>query len=397
MEEKQIKFKRPLRVLVVEDNKVDQRMLEAILTESSVYTSFLKIADSLKDALKFLDEHKFDIILLDLDLPDSKGEDTLRTIISQYPKTPVVVNTGAYEEELGLQTLRLGAQDFLVKGKYTAYTINKVLHYAVERKRLEMDLVNAYEKLKDTQNQLIQAEKMKVVGGLASGVAHEVKNPLATILYGATYLSEQGQASNENYATVVQNIKDAAHRANDIITDLLDFSSLSELHKQKENLNNILEKSLSLVQHEVEKNHIQLIRELDDKISDVNIDKNRVEQVLINLMLNAIQASPDGGKIILKTYKHKLSNDLSELPSTNGYDFKAGANVIILNVEDSGDGIPEDKVDKVFDPFFTTRRAGGGVGLGLAVCRNIMDTHQGAIFIENKKEGGIRATLIFKV
>ena len=140
-----------------------------------------------------------------------------------------MVNTGAYQEDIGLDTLSIGAQDFLVKGKYDSYVLIKSLHYAVERKRIELELKRAYQKIKEAQFQLIQAEKLKVVGGLASGVAHEVKNPLSTLLYGVTYLSKSLSEKDSKIESVLANMKEAINRANDIVTDLLNFSSLASM------------------------------------------------------------------------------------------------------------------------------------------------------------------------
>ncbi|MCA9399520.1 MAG: response regulator, partial [Candidatus Omnitrophica bacterium] len=230
-------FKTPLKVLIVEDNQVDRHMLESLLSENSANVSFLKSTDSLKAAVNLLDQYEFDTVVLDLNLPDSEGKDTLIKLSQQYPELAIVVNTGAYEDDLGIKTLSWGAQDFLVKGKYTAYGLNKSLHFANERKRLEAELKQAQQKIKDAQAQLVQAEKLKVVGGLAAGVAHEVKNPLATILYGVTYLIQVLKEPDEKVKFVLDNIKDATNRANAIITDLLDYSGLTKLNMEKGDLN----------------------------------------------------------------------------------------------------------------------------------------------------------------
>ena len=380
MTDKQIaEFTKTLNVLVVEDNQVDRRMLESMLKEPFQVSATLKTTDSLNSAIDLIQKNDFDVVILDLNLPDSHGEETLKELYKKFPKLPIVVNTGAYEDELGLQTLSLGAQDFLVKGKYSAYTLNKVLHYALERKRLELELKEAYVKLKETQSQLIQAEKMEVIGGLASGVAHEVKNPLATILYGANCLVNSIKTDDEKMRFVLENIQEAAERANVIITDLLDFSSLTKIQLQEENLNSIIEKSLQLIHHQFEKNNIEVIRELNLTIPEVKIDRNRIEQVLINLFLNAIYAMPKGGKLVVKSYSRKEGG------------------IVGIDVEDNGVGIPENKLTKIFDPFFTTRRSEGGVGLGLAVSKNIMDLHEGMITIGNNKDGGVKVTLLLKI
>lgn len=391
-----MRSKQTLKVLLVEDSQFDCRMMEAMLSEQASSISLIKSSHTLAGAFDFLQKHDFDVVVLDLNLSDSHGEKTLSRLTAQFPSVAVVVNTGAYEDEVGLETLSSGAQDFLVKGKYDAYILNKSLRYAVERKRVESELLEAYRKLKEAQSSLIQAEKMKVVGGLASGVAHEVKNPLATLLYGLTYLSQRFSGKDQQVDGVLENMKQAIHRANDIIMDLLNFSSLTSLSKKDENLEGVVNKALDLVNHEFARNHINLVKDFERSLPSVRVDKNRIEQVLINLILNAVHATPDGGEIVLKTYSRVLANGLEDGPRLYGDIFKPGDKVVILTVEDDGCGIPEDVIDRIFDPFFTTRRGSGGVGLGLSVSKNIMDIHKGCICVENKEDGGARATLVFK-
>lgn len=394
-DEYRLKFVTPLRVLVVEDNLVDQRILESMLTESPHITSFLKITSTSAEAIKLLEQHEFDIIVLDLNLPDSRGVETLMQINSRFPHIAVVVNTGAYEDELGLQTLSLGAQDFLLKGKYNAYVLNKVLHYCLERKRLEMELRKTVNQLKETQNQLIQTEKMKVVGGLASGIAHEVKNPLSTILYGVTYLAEQIKVDDPNYEKVLLNIREATDRANHIITDLLDFASISKLSKSSVPIVPLIDKSLSIVSFEIEQKRIHVEKQYAPDTPKILIDSNRIEQVLVNVILNAINAMGHEGHLTIKTNTFTLPNDLTGHTHLNAQHFKPNAEVLEINIEDDGSGVSDANLSKVFDPFFTTRRAQGGVGLGLSVCKNIMDIHEGAISLKNLSTGGVKVTLSF--
>jgi signal transduction histidine kinase len=390
-------YAKPIKVLAVEDTQVDRKILDSMLKESKEKVSFVQLADTLKSSLKYLKEYEFDVIILDLNLPDSQGLDTLKVFVEKVPHIAIVVNTGAYEDDLGVETLSHGAQDFLVKGKYNAYVLNKVMRYSLERKRLELGLREAYAKLKDTQSQLIQAEKLKVVGSLASGVAHEVKNPLATILYGVTYLDENVKSNDKNYQTVLENIKEAANRANDIITDLLDFSTISRLKKTQENINDLVQKALSLIGHQLEKNIVTVKFDLDKKLPSVEIDRNRIEQVFVNLLLNAVFAMPNGGEITISSYKDIFGKKILKKVGVASTKFEENEPIVVFEIRDTGCGIEEEQVSKVFDPFFTTRRAKGGIGLGLSVCKNIIDNHNGEIFLINHEEGGAQAILLFKL
>lgn len=249
-------------------------------------------------------------------------------------------------------------------------------------KKAEEELKEAYGRLKDVQHQLIQSAKMEVVGSLASGAAHEVKNPLAIMLQGIEYIGDKVDASDSGAHNTLERMKRAVEKADNIIRGLLDFSAVSKLSYTPQNLNSIIEKALRLVSYDVEKSKIETVREFQKDLPDVRIDDNKIEQVLVNLFLNCIYQMPDGGKMTIRTYS-------KEEP-------KRGTRVVI-EIEDTGSGIPDEIMDKIFNPFFTTRRASGGTGLGLAIVRNIMDMHEGKVELVNKKAGhGAKAILTFE-
>ncbi len=296
-----------------------------------------------------------------------------------------------------------GREIFVEGNASPRYLGNKVVgtqgffHDITERKQAEQDLRKAYSQLQETQAQLIQAEKMEVVGRLASGVAHEVKNPLAIILQGVDYLTKKVDTEDKNIHSTLSFIKDATHRADKVIKGLLDFSSISKLDIRSENLNSIIESTILLMKHYLNENKIQLIKDFDEKIPEVKVDKNRVEQVFINISMNAAQAMPNGGTLIFRTYTKNLSQSDKGVGRRKEDAYKLGETVLLAEVEDTGSGIPEEYLNKIFDPFFTTRRGKGGTGLGLPAVRNIMELHEGQIEIQNKKSGGTKATLMFKI
>ncbi len=246
-------------------------------------------------------------------------------------------------------------------------------------KKTEEALQTAYNALKEVQEQLIQAAKMEVVGELASGVAHEVKNPLAVIMQGVDYLSKKVGTKEEKSHAALLHMRIAVKKADAIIKGLLDFSSVTKLDFAQHDLNGVIEEALALVTYELNKCHVEVVRDFEKDIPPVRMDKNRLEQVFINIFLNAANHMTKGGRLKVKTY-------------SKAADKKKRA--AFVEVEDTGPGISPNIINKVFDPFFTTRRGVGGTGLGLTIARNIVEMHKGKITIENKRdERGARVTL----
>ncbi len=277
------------------------------------------------------------------------------------------------------------------------YFINVISKLIDERKNAEKALKDAYQKLKDTQDELIQVEKLKVIGGLASGVSHEVKNPLAMILLGVQYLMKKIESKDRKVVLTLKHMEKAIKRADEIIKGLLDFASLSKLDIKQENLNSVVEESLRLVKIQFDKNCIRVETDLKENIPKVKIDKNKIEQVFINIFMNSSHAMNDGGQLTVRTYSKKLNKPGKGTGHKQNDPFKPGETMVISEIEDTGPGIPKNILDKIFDPFFTTRRDKGGTGLGLSVVRNIIQMHCGKIEIKNKAKGGIKSTLFFKV
>jgi PAS domain S-box-containing protein len=269
----------------------------------------------------------------------------------------------------------------------------------VELEARERDLLDALSELKRSHEalqaahmQLIQAEKMESVGRLAAGVAHEVKNPLTVILMGIEYLGKHLQ-SDEEVVSILQDMDDAVKRANTVIRGLLDFSTPGTLDVKLEKLSDVIEKSLWLVKHEFSRVQVVVHKEVAPDLPLLRLDRNKIEQVLVNIFLNAIHAMPEGGSLTVRAGLR----DLSELGrSGRRLDAAGGEKIVAIEVEDTGTGIPEEKLAKIFDPFFTTKAPGKGTGLGLTVIQKIVEMHGGTISIHNRPEGGVRVTILFQ-
>jgi len=247
--------------------------------------------------------------------------------------------------------------------------------------------------LKNTQMQLIQAEKMESIGRLAAGVAHEVKNPLAIIQMGADFLKAE-LADNNTAAEVLHDMEDAVARADGVIKGLLDFSHDKQLNITPGDINAIIERSLHLVSHEMRQHQIQLQSDLAQDLPAIGLDHNKLQQVLINLLMNAAHAVQKNGAILLRSRQIPL-NDKALLARDSTHSFTLGQQVICVELLDNGPGIKAADVEKLFDPFFTIKPVGEGTGLGLSVSRNIIQLHHGIIDIRNRQEGGALVSLVF--
>lgn len=264
-----------------------------------------------------------------------------------------------------------------------------------ERKRAEENLKDAYFKLKTTQDQLIQAEKLNAVGQLASGVAHEVKNPLAIIVQSVNYLEKKVLLPDQK--EVLKMIKDNIMRADNIIRTLVDFSRVTELSIVPEDISLILDSSLTLIQHRTKHENIQIVKELEKDLPRVLVDKNKMEQVFVNVFLNALQAMPNGGRLLIRAFLTEANEFKAATGRRNGDFFRPKEKAVIVEVEDTGIGIPEEHFKRVFDPFFTTKGPRGGAGLGLAVTRNIVTMHKGLIDIESMLNKGTKIAITLKI
>lgn len=240
---------------------------------------------------------------------------------------------------------------------------------AVERNR---QLAEMYERLQSTQRQLVQSEKLAAVGQLAAGIVHDVKNPLGVIKGMAEELIEDspnGSAEGEAFRL----IRDNATRANAIVTDLLMFARQSEPKMVRRDLRETIEGALRLTDYLMRKGKVRVERALPEAAVMVTYDPQQIQQVLINLFQNAVQAMPDGGELAvgLKMIDHTA----------------------VIKVQDTGCGIAAEYLPRIFEPFFTTKSEGQGTGMGLAVTYGIVSRHGGHIDVESVVGSGSTFTI----
>jgi PAS domain S-box-containing protein len=270
----------------------------------------------------------------------------------------------------------------------------------VEQSRQETQLALdklrlAHSELRSVQLQLVEAEKMKSMGRLAAGVAHEVKNPLAIVRMGVEFLQSH-LAGDETSTTVIREVAEAVNRADSVIRELLDFSAPKKLALAETDLNKLIEQSLQLTRGE-RVGEVKVIREFQRDLPLVPLDSGKMSQVFVNLVTNALHAMERGGELTVRTYAKQLTGVGSNIADVRSENFRVGETLVVAEIDDSGVGIPEDKITKIFEPFFTTKPTGKGTGLGLSVVKTIVDLHGATIDLRNLPGGGTRVTLMFRV
>jgi len=281
-------------------------------------------------------------------------------------------------------------------------TAQKRFEQQLQRKNVELAaseaaLRKSNEDLRSAQLQLIQAEKMESIGTLAAGVAHEVKNPLAIMQMGVNYLSKKMPEGDENITMVLQEMKEAITRADSITRGLLDFAASKQLAVKPEDFNQLITDTLKMVRHELNEKRIELVKDLAASLPKVAVDKTQIQQVFVNLFINAAHAMPSGGTLTVRTFARQITKSTHSEGSRSSAHLWVGETALVAEVDDTGGGIPLEHLAKIFDPFFTTKPTGVGTGLGLPVSRKIVELHGGTIDIKNQPDGqGVRVTVLLK-
>jgi signal transduction histidine kinase len=280
--------------------------------------------------------------------------------------------------------------------KETAY-VNLYGRDITEQKEAEQKLIAAYTQVQETQAQLIQAEKLEAVGRIASGVAHEVKNPLGILMLGVNYLEQRLPEAEGDIAKTIQTLKNNIRRADYIIQAMLDFSRATALYPEPHDINAIVESALHLVQHSVQMVNITVEKNLKTAMPHVVADKTKIEQVFVNILLNALQAMPEGGGLSVRSHLRRIDKPQYGLERRTVDHIQPGETVVAVEIKDEGVGIPDEDLQKIFDPFFSTKGPHKGTGLGLSVTKNIIDLHKGLIEVKSKVGKGTQVTVMFKV
>ncbi len=244
---------------------------------------------------------------------------------------------------------------------------------AVDNANLYKNTKKAYQDLREAQEQVVQAEKLASLGKLAATIAHEINNPLSGILNYIRLmikLFSQNRFSHEkleNISRYLKTMESETARCGEIVKDLLAFARRTKINIESNRIEDIIDKTLNLISHDLEIKEIQLQKTIEPNLPKVKCDFKQIQQVLLNLMYNASEAMPNGGALTVTAHS------------------AAGAEAFLeVVISDTGCGIAQQDMEKIFEPFFTTKEEGKGVGLGLSVVYGIIAKHNGTITVESK-------------
>lgn len=285
-------------------------------------------------------------------------------------KAEIVVNyqpRGVIEVFYPMQAANQMDTSFLPEEKQMLKTISQQVALVIERKSIEEDNARLYEQLR-------HADRLATIGQLSAGIAHEINEPLGTIL-GFAQLAASARDLAPELASDLQKIINATLHAREVVRKLMLFSRQMPPKKEKVDLNRLIEDGFYLLENRCARQGVRIERFLKDGLPSITADPGQLHQVLVNLTVNAMQAMPDGGTVTITT---KMSN--------GGIEF---------SVADTGIGMNSELMQKIFVPFFTTKDINQGTGLGLSVVHGIVTAHNGRIKVESKPKKGSVFRILF--
>jgi len=366
-----------LPTLLVADDEPD--MLRFLKSQLSSHYRVIEAVDG-QQAIEKASQFLPDIILLDMMMPEKDGLQACREIRERTPtqSIPIILLTARADEETKLASLSAGASDFLAKPFSTTELHvrikNLVESHQYQRKLSKQNQVleTTIEQLKDTETQLVQTEKLASLGRMSAGIIHEINNPLNFATTGLFTLRNKGKyvavEQQEEYQEILKDVEDGIKRVKNIVSDLRMFTHPDTESRDQVELAEVVTSALRFLSNEW-KDRVRVEQNLTEHQS-VWANKNKLIHVLVNLLQNAMDALKG------KSFENETPTIWIESRVENGKS--------VLIVRDNGSGIAAEHLDKIFDPFYTTKDVGEGMGLGLAICYRIVHECDGRITVRTE-------------
>ncbi len=367
------------RALIVEDNPADIARLRLMLDRCFDGLEVVPV-QMLDDAVQRLDREDFDVVLLDLGLPDARGLSVVIEVNSHARGTPILVLTGHDDDLLGFRTLRAGAQEFLPKRLLDPLLLERAIRHAVERASLRSELQREHDRSRRLAQRVAKADRLAAIGRIAAGIAHEINNPATYVASNLEYLSRAigGMTEDETTAELRRSVEEATEgfgRITAIVRDLQSFTRTDDDQIVNLDLNDAVHTACRMLGGRL-RTGVVVDRALATDLPRVTTHAGRLTQVAINLITNALDAM--------------LGSDCTEprLEIETNHDAK----VVRMIVRDNGCGIARLDRDRIFEAFFTTKGK-RGTGLGLSLCREIVEAHHGTLTVHGRRGAGTRVVV----
>jgi len=374
-----------LRALIADDSENDVLLLLRVLRKAGYEPVYERVwtAPAMQAALQ---RQTWDIIISDYEMPNFGGFEALQLLKASGHDLPFILVSAVVSEDMAVAAMKAGAHDYIMKRNLAR------LVPAIERELREAQMRVARKAaeaaLRQSEEQLRQSQKIEAVGQLAAGVAHDFNNIL-TAITGHSELLLRRLAADDPRRKHAEQIEKAAHRAAALTRQLLTFSRKQVIEPRVLKLDALILNLEGMLRRLIGEN-IEFGTLLDPAAGHIKADPGQIEQVIMNLVVNARDAMPDGGKLTVTTANATL--DKSQL--NNSPELGAG-DYILLAVTDTGTGMTEEVKTHLFEPFFTTKPLGRGTGLGLATCFGIVKQNAGHIDVQSELGRGTTFKIYF--
>ena len=396
-----------IAVLLIEDNLGDCDLIRAMLSEIPENRIALQCAHTLASALDILDTLAVDAMLLDLGLPDSLGLDGYFCLRSRFAAVPVIVLTGLDDEELAVEALKEGAQDYLVKGQIDGNLLLRSLRYAIERKKSQVALQAARDELERRveertaelseanirlareiaerraseekerrhRDELAHIARLSTMGEMATSLAHEMNQPLTAIVGFTRSCLRRLRSQNwemDELAELLEKASAEAKRGGEIVKRLRQLVRRRPSERVAFDINEAVREVLAMVSPDAKSGRIAVRFDAGSDLPQAFADRIQIQQVVLNLVRNAFEAMQDEGLMSKQLIVETRYTDQDEIE---------------VAVTDSGCGFYADDQNQLFEPFFTTKP--DGIGMGLSISRTIIESHGGRLVVSPGPLGGL--------
>ena len=380
-----------MKVLLIEDSETQAHLVRALFDDQDEADCTLHSVGDLHSGIEALAENQYDAVLLDLTLPDSSGVESCKRVHASAPTVPIVVLTGIDDQDLALATLQEGAEDYLVKGDIDSRLLVRAIRYAMERKRISLALKDAHDLLEARveertaqlkkmqeeanirQEELAHAARLNTLGELASGIAHELNQPLMAIIGFADTCLEMvhdGNHDNDMFEDLLQDAGTEARRAAQIIKRMRRLVGRHASDHKLSDVNQTIADTIPLIRPGM---GVSIREALQESLPQASIDRIQIQQVILNLASNAVHAM------------NRMDSEDRKLTIRSGQEETEP--MIFVEVCDNGPGLEQEDLDRLFEPFFS--RKPDGLGLGLSISQSIVESHGGRLVVHRNADRGL--------